>query len=300
MNVSDWRSAPVGAVARLYAGETERWRRDLHWDIASQWATVESARTSWRLPGFIARSSSNEVLGWSFHLLHRDGLQVGALVADSPATTERLVDAILRSDEARTASSVMMFGYLDAPGLDQCLSPRGLAVERYRYLQRSLTASTAAPLAEARNYDHADAAAVTSLLAASYDAVDPLRPFAKSGQRDEWTEYVAQLTHGHGCGVFVPALSPVLPGEFGGLAGATLVTRLSPGVAHLAQVAVDPVMRGRKIGWQLVLAAMAAAAGEGCERLTLLVSERNEAAGKLYERLGFVETAEFQSVGRPR
>jgi len=300
MILIDWRSATVEAVSRLYAAETGRWRRDLHWDISAQWATVEGARASRRLPGFIAESSSGQVLGWSFHLLHRGALQVGALVADSAATTERLVDAILRSDEARTASSLMMFGYLDAPGLERCLSPRGLAVERYRYLQRSLTAGGAEPPAAARTYDHTDAAAVASLLAASYDAIDPLRPFARSGHRDEWIEYVAQLTHGAGCGVFEPAMSPVLPGEFGGLDGAALVTRLAPGVAHLAQVAVQPVMRGRKVGWQLVLAAMAAAERQGCDRLTLLVSERNEAAGRLYERLGFVHTGAFQSVGRPQ
>lgn len=300
MIVRDWRTARDEAVSRLYETETKRWQRDLHWDIASQWAAVETARATHQLPGFIAESPSGEVLGWSFHLLHRDALQVGALVADSPATTERLVDSILRSDEARTASSLMMFGYLDAPGLDGCLSPRGLTAERYRYLQKALPARQADSGARGRTFDHADTTAVTDLLVASYDAVDPLRPFAKTGRRDEWVEYVSQLTCGDGCGTFEPTMSPVSPCEFGGLDGAALVTRIAPGVAHLAQVAVHPVVRGRKIGSQLLRDVMAAAQRQGCDRLTLLVSERNEAAGRLYERLGFVQAAEFQSVGGPR
>jgi len=297
MILIDWRTAGVEATSRLYAAETERWRRDLHWDIAPQWATVEAARASRQLPGFIAQSRTGDTLGWSFHVIHRDALQVGALVADSPATTERLVAAILRSDEARTASSLMMFGYLEAPGLDACLSPRGLAAERYRYLQKTLPAR-APELGPVRTFDHADTTAVTDLLVASYDAVDPLRPFAKTGRRDEWVEYVAQLTCANGCGTFEPAMSPVTPCEFGGLDGAALVTRIAPGVAHLAQVAVHPVVRGRKIGSQLLRDVMTSAQRQGCGRLTLLVSERNEAAGRLYERLGFAETATFASVGR--
>lgn len=297
MNVIDWRTARGEVVSRLYAAETERWRRDLHWNIASQWATVEAARASGQLPGFIAQSSSGDVLGWSFQVVHHDTLQVGALVADSPATTERLVNVILHSREARATASVMMFGYFDAPGLHACLAPRGLAAERYRYLQKQLPARTSDSGAAIRTFDHADSTAVTDLLVASYDAVDPLRPFAKTGRRDEWVEYVTQLTCVSGCGTFEPAMSPVIPCEFGGLDGAALVTRLAPGVAHLAQVAVHPVVRGRKIGSQLMRDVMAAAQRKGCDRLTLLVSERNEAAGRLYDRLGFVKAATFASVG---
>lgn len=298
MIVSDWRTAGSAAVARLYTAETERWRHDLHWDIAGQWPTVETARTSGLLPGFIARSGGGEILGWSFQVVHRDMLQVGALVADSPATTARLIDAILNSVEADGAASLMMFGYLAAPGLAASLAPRGLSVERYRYLHRSLPAGQVDLPATTRAFDFTDTAEVTDLLIASYDAIDPLRPFARTGRRDEWVEYVAQLTAANGCGAFDPGLSPVTPCEFGGLDGAALVTRIAPAVAHLAQIAVHPVVRGRKIGRQLVRHAIAAARDGGCDRLTLLVSARNAAAGRLYERLGFEEIATFASVGR--
>jgi ribosomal protein S18 acetylase RimI-like enzyme len=297
MIVSDWRVAGVEAVSRLYAGETLRWRRDLHWDIAAQWPMVEVARTNGQLPGCIALSSAGEVLGWSFQVVYRDALQVGALVSDSPATTERLLDAIMTSGEARAAHSIMMFGYFEAPGLDACLGRYGLALERYRYLQKALGAEAREP-AIARTYDHANATAVTSLLAASYEAIDPLRPFAKTGHRDEWVEYVTQLTVANGCGVFEPAMSPVSPFEWGGLEAAALVTRISPAVAHLAQVAVHPVVRGRSLGRQLVTSAMGLAKGHGCDRVTLLVSEKNARAAALYARMGFAEGAAFASVGR--
>lgn len=299
MILNDWRAASTAAVARLYAEETERWRRDLRWDIAPQWAAVEAARASGQLPGCLAQSRTGDTLGWSFYVRHRDALQVGALVADSPATTARLVNAILTSPDAQSASSVMMFGYFAAPGLDGCLAPYGYSVESYRYLQKTLSADEPAPPLVVRTYDHTHATALTNLLVASYDVVDPMRPFAKTGRREEWVEYVTQLTVANGCGTFQPAMSPVCSDGRHGLEAAALVTRIAPTVAHLAQVAVHPVMRGRKIGRQLVSNAMAAAARQGCERFTLLVSERNETAIRLYERLGCDATARFVSVGRP-
>jgi GNAT superfamily N-acetyltransferase len=307
MIIRDWRTAGVEAVSRLYAVETARWRRDLHWDIEGQWPTVESARRSGQVPGLIAQSSTGDALGWSFQVVHRDALQVGALVSDSPATTERLVNAIMTSAEGRAARSVMMFGYFEAPGLDGCLERYGLAMERYRYLQKPLETEAgesafAAPELRrdrltSRTYDHAKATDVTNLLIASYAAVDPLRPFAKTGRRDEWIEYVTQLTVANGCGTFEPALSPVVPGEFGGLHGAALVTRIAPAVAHLAQVAVHPVVRGRSLGHRLVARAMTAARDQGCDRFTLLVSEKNTRASSLYARMGFVDGGAFASVG---
>lgn len=309
MILIDWRTASVEAVSRLYAAETARWRGDLHWDIESQWPTVESARLGGLVPGFIAQSSTGEVLGWSFQVVHRDVLQVGALVSDSPATTARLVNAIVTSAEGRAARSIMMFGYFDAPGLDSCVGPYGFAVERYRYLQKMLSqepghpgdislSRRSAPGAKGDHYDHLNATDMTNLLIASYAAVDPLRPFAKTGRRDEWIEYVAQLTVANGCGTFEPAMSPVVAGEFGGLHGAALVTRIAPGVAHLAQVAVHPVARGRSLGHQLVASAMTAARNHGCDTFTLLVSEKNTRAASLYQRMGFVDGGAFVSVGR--
>ena len=184
-------------------------------------------------------------------------------------------------------------------------------MEHYRYLQKAFGAETGEPSAFAptalrrdrlltRTYDHANATDLTNLLVASYDVVDPMRPFAQTGHRDEWVEYVTQLTVANGCGTFEPTMSPVLSFECRGLAGAALVSRIAPDVAHLAQVAVHPVMRGRKLGRQLVINAMTTAQRQGCERFTLLVSERNETATRLYERLGFEVTASFASVGRPQ
>jgi len=77
------------------------------------------------------------------------------------------------------------------------------------------------------------------------------------------------------------------------------VTKLSHDTVHLAQVAVAPEARGRGLARRVVTASLAAADAAGYARATLLVSERNRPARRVYDRLGFAEVAVCR-VGGPR
>lgn len=57
-------------------------------------------------------------------------------------------------------------------------------------------------------------------------------------------------------------------------------------LAHVMHLAVDPVMRGKRIGEQLLLHARAAAKAAGCTRWYLNVKRDNTSALRLYERCG--------------
>lgn len=58
--------------------------------------------------------------------------------------------------------------------------------------------------------------------------------------------------------------------------------------ARLCSLAVDPRFRGRGVGRRLVCSVLAAAAERGMKRVFLEVAAENEAALRLYGRLGFV------------
>jgi len=126
-----------------------------------------------------------------------------------------------------------------------------------------------------------------------------LRPTATI---DEWLDYVASLVTG-------PWLRP-LPavGELreskaasrAGFDGGRDHTDLGLGTAHIAQVAVDPDMRGRGWGRALVASAMAAAAAANYKRLTLLVAETNAPAAALYADLGFTDSLALHRRRPPR
>jgi len=57
--------------------------------------------------------------------------------------------------------------------------------------------------------------------------------------------------------------------------------------AHITNLAVHPAFRRRKIGEQLLRAAMHMACSLGAERATLEVRASNEPAKQLYEKFGF-------------
>ncbi len=116
---------------------------------------------------------------------------------------------------------------------------------------------------------------------------------------DEWREYAAQLLGSEACGTFEPGLSASVLSPAGVLEGVVLTTVVSPTTAHIAQVAVDPSRRGGGAATRLVRAVLEQARAAGYDRVSLLVSERNTAARRLYARLGFNETASFIAAGRP-
>jgi ribosomal protein S18 acetylase RimI-like enzyme len=316
MQIDDWRTATPSEIAPCYAAERTRWRSTLHWDTTRTWQTVEAARSSGALPGFVLRDEFGAIRAWSFHLLHRGELQLGSLVAYSLRATECLVKAIAESPEARSASRWMAFGWFDAPGLANLLRIHGVRSERYRYLHRDLLRdpeqgwrqpeawrqtcrSAETPGAsQLRSWRREDDVRLASLLSSAYGGPDSARPFAAGSTIEEWGEYAANLVHGGACGTFDPDLSCVsISGQE--LDGAAVMTRLLPTTAHLAQLAVRGDTQGCGLGERLLVAALDAAGRAGCECVTLLVRETNVNAGRLYARLGFAERARFLSASSP-
>lgn len=297
MKVTDWRLADAGAMAPLYAEEAGRWRRKLRWDTSDLWSRIETARSAGTLPGFVVMAPGGRIRGWSFHLRHGDTVQIGGLATASHEATADLIDAIWTSDEAASAQGALVFGHFEAPGLIQELAAKGMPVKRYRYLLRSLspeasdrTPSGAAP----RQWQAGDLSGVSDLLARAYGP-DPARPFAPEGRPADWVEYLNQLLGTPGCGTFDPAVSLVASSNSDGLHGVALVTRLAPETAHLAQLAVHPEVQARGMGTALLAEVMTRTGAAGYRALTLLVSESNVGACRLYDQCGFTESAAFLS-----
>ena len=69
--------------------------------------------------------------------------------------------------------------------------------------------------------------------------------------------------------------------------------RVDAGTVHLVSMWTDPAARGRGVGALLVNVVVGWAAGAAVE---LWVTRGNDAAHRLYERCGFVETGDFQML----
>lgn len=296
MSVRDWRSLTRLEMEPWYRAEQAWWSEELAWDTSPNWAIVEQARAAGTLPGFVLYDGAAAV-GWSFFLVHRSTLQIGALTARTPDAATSLLDAILETPEARGAQSAMVFAPLVQRWLAEVLACRGFSVRPFRYLMRRLEPPVEGPLT-GQPFDAARLTEVAALLSRAYPGADSARPFAPAGTWEEWVDYTAQLVAHTGCGTLVPACSVLEERASGGpgLLGAVLTTRLAARTGHLAQVAVDPACQGQGMGGRMVRGALAQLGAHGFTHATLLVADDNAAAVRMYAGLGFEEAGRFVSA----
>jgi len=316
--IADWRDAKADLVGAALAAEAGRWRSDLAWDVGEAWQSIEPARRSGSLPGFLAVDFSGRVVGWTCYLLHHGTLQVAVLTARAPEVTSALVHAILSSPDAQHADVHSVCVRDAAPLVRETLTAHGFSTVTYRYLTlapkrrvdtgpRTTDTGPRTPNDELnadhgpRTTDHGpigfrpfvsnDFEPVVRLCARAYPSHD-VRAFAPLGSDDEWRDYVRGLTSGPGCGRLVADASRVLDGRTG-IEASVIATDLGLGTGHIAQVVVDPALQGRGIGTALVSHAADIFASRGYARVTLLVSADNQRAARVYAGLGFRNRASF-------
>jgi len=279
----------------------DAWRHELGWDVRTSWRVIEPARASGVLPGFVARDDNGRVAGWTWFLVHHGCLQVAALVGDREPVVRALVDAIMNSDLAQSATARVVSARGTPPGLEAALTAHGFDVAPYAYRMAQLDPAPAA-LAEGRAWRPTDVPAAAALCARAYTDRGDVRAFAPHGTDDEWRDYVRSLLETDGCGTMMPEASFVVDGPGGTLSAACITGRIGDDVAHLSQIVVDPGQQGRGLGRRVLRASMAAAAAAGLRRMSLLVAENNTQAGRIYAPLGFSDVGSFvvASGSQPR
>lgn len=293
----DWRTLSIERVAPLYAAEIERWGSTLEWETAKDWDEVEKGRQLGTVAGVVIINETGAIAGWCYYLVHKRALQIGSFMASSDVVAQAMIDAVLNDENRAAVDTVTLFAFADTPNLAAALRSRGLSVDRYWYLGRELPRVAPPRLPDVRKWRVDDVQATAELLARSYDARDESRPFAPRGLAEDWVEYVQQLTTGSGCGRLMTDVSICVPGGPKRLLAVGLVTRIAEGTSHLVQLAVDPQMRGRHLGSQLLENVCSAANQAGCARMTLFVGGRNSRARSLYESHRFENMASFIAAG---
>jgi hypothetical protein len=167
---------------------------------------------------------------------------------------EALVEAVLASEQARTSTAQVWSVRGTPPSLAEALTASGLRVEPYLYLTADLTAARdsepdlgfrrVASRSRHPRVARSDEIAAARLLADAYRSADHVRAFAPDGSDESWLAYLRTLVATDGCGTLLP--SATLVAEHDGLAAAVVTTTIDSerGVAHLAQLAVNPRTQG--------------------------------------------------------
>lgn len=298
MRLANWRDANACAFTDIWHAQSRRWAERLSWDNSATWAALEAQRRSGALPGLILLDGTR-IAAWSFFLIHRGTLQIGACEADNVSSTGILLDAMLSmADSDLAPSGAMLFAFSDAPGLRTALSSRGFETDSYAYLTCDLPTRLQRP--PDADWDRDLALQIPELLARAYGLPTLTRPFARHGLLEEWREYAGQLIGTDACGRFAPRLSSSRVADDGSLEGAVITTVVGPGCVHVAQVAVAPERRGSGLATAMLRDVLAKASADGFASASLLVGEHNAGARRIYDSLGFREAARFISAGRSR
>jgi ribosomal protein S18 acetylase RimI-like enzyme len=294
MIIRHWRDIDSQLMATLYKREQRSWLTTLGWDASTTWTTIEAARVTWGLPGFVALERGR-VRGWTFYLPEQGQIHVGGLSADTPRATCLLLDALIDAADTADAQAISCFMFERAPALTLELTRRGFDVEPFLYLQRQELKAGWRASADATATDGwqpGDTDRAAALLRAAYGKGAAGRHFAPNVQFAEWRRYLQNLVEHTACGSVVASATRVLRGD-DGLDGLALLTAVGARTAHLAQVAVHPTLHGQGIASRLVHEACALAADQGYTSATLLVGATNRPARRLYESLGFSTRAAF-------
>jgi ribosomal protein S18 acetylase RimI-like enzyme len=292
----DWSTASAEALQPLYAREGASWSRDFDWDMDDAWAQIETARHAGRLPGVVIEDATDAARGFAFCFIDDGVAQLGPVVCDAAEDALPLVANTLAQARRAGAWAASYFGPSRGPHLERALVDAGFTVGRHAYLARDLRdlePATESGGPDARAYQRWSGGLATpaaALLQAAYGSDGP--HFARDGRLDQWHRYVRSLMDHTGCGRLDPA-STLAWCEGHRVMGLALVTRIGPGVAHLAQLAVHPDARGLGRGGALLDTAMARARAAGCVRMTLLVDESSAQARRVYDKRRFTQAGCF-------
>jgi ribosomal protein S18 acetylase RimI-like enzyme len=97
-----------------------------------------------------------------------------------------------------------------------------------------------------------------------------------------------------GCGTFFgPASYAAIDASTRVLHGVSLASLVASDVGHITQVCVAPSHMGTGLGYELMRRSLLALAAHGCRSASLTVTTANEAALRLYQRMGFVKRRDF-------
>jgi len=287
----EWQTLAAERMAPLYAEETERWQRLLEWDMTARWQEIERRRRQGLASGIVAMDDATNIHGWCHFGVRERALRIEAFVADNDDIAQMMLDRLLSAPALTFIERVSAFLFTDHHSLAQALRARGLAVDRYWYLGRELNTVAPPALQGLRRWRIEDSLATAALFGRAYESQIATRPFAPLGTQEQWFGYINELTCG-AYGTILPEASVCLTAGPDKLTAVAIVTRVGESTAHLAQLAVDPQMRRKRLGMQLMEMVSAAAARVGCRRLTVIVAGVNRPARSMFEN-----EARFRAMG---
>lgn len=312
LNILDLRHYSASDLKPLLDVENREWLRRLNWDYRTSTDLILRYLDSRVLPGYVALEESR-VIGYSFCVYE----EAKAVIGDVYATTSR--DGRISATEIERQLLEHLIPMLQhSPGTERIeaqllLHPSGrlsgvfreagFEIFRREFMQLDLGDrdwKSGAKLPDGlamRPWTEDDFSAAGHLIASAYAG------HLDSRINDQYQSVAGSMRFLHniirfpGCGRFDATASRVIVGDKGReMVGVLLCSQVRDEVAHITQVCVAPEWQGRGLGGLMMVDCAANLRRQGLGAVTLTVTQQNQGAVSLYERLGFKRRHAFDAM----
>ncbi|MGO8719379.1 MAG: GNAT family N-acetyltransferase [Acidobacteriaceae bacterium] len=316
----DLRHFSAQHLRPLLEEESALWSQHLHWDYRSSASLVLQYIESHLLSGYAALDQGR-VCGYIFCVYEtnkavigdvfasREGVDEAAAVAIELQLIDRLLETLQHSPDLTRVEAQLL---LHPHGLhrepferaDFQLYPRlfmELDLNRSETSESSLAARPdefAGPgEGHYRRWKNSDFELSPQLITASYAGhIDSEinDQYLSLGGAQRFLHNVVRFP---GCGIFEEQASWVLAAPNNDrLLGLLLCSRVSADVGHVTQVCVLPEFQRQGVGEKLLELCADSLRANGCNAVTLTVTERNSSAVNLYRQLGYHVQHRFDAM----
>lgn len=301
--IVDLRELRAAELEPLLHEEIRTWQESLDWDFQKSADLVRRFVDLRSLNG-CALIEGGTVMGYAYFVLEEHKGLIGDLYMRRSIRTghgeARLLNGVL--DEmmrvpniSRIESQLMM---IESPWTQQLPAPRFLS----SYVRNFMVADLArASLSEARvryrvyiekwveSYQEPAAQLIASAYTGHVDSHINDQYRSVAGAR----RFLFNIVQYPGCGTFHRSASFAAFDPEGRLCGLCLTSLVAPDVGHVTQICVADWVRGAGVGYELLRQSLAALRESGCKKVSLTVTNSNQDAIKLYQRVGFKTRRQF-------
>jgi ribosomal protein S18 acetylase RimI-like enzyme len=317
MEILDLRHFSSADLRPLLEDEIAMWERLLSWDYGTSAEMILRYMDAKILPGYAAIERGN-IFGYSFFvyeqskgvigdLFVRESVRDGGRTPDRHEVEERLLTHVIETLQQspgihRVEAQLLSHhtGEVARPFLQQGFSRHSRVFMNFA-MGRHAPASigTQPPISaqfEVHPWSEQEYQSAAALITAAY------RGHVDSEINDQYRtltgslRFLNNIVRFPGCGTFDPQASfVVFQRRTRTMVGLILCSQVRPDVGHITQICVLPEYRSAGLGKALLAASTENLRKRGFHFISLTVTEANDRAIALYERIGFESARVFDA-----
>ena len=309
MEILDLRHFSSADLRPLLEEEIALWGRMLAWDYSQSAEMILRYMEAKILPGYAAIERGG-IFGYSFFVYEQSKGVIGDLfVRDGGRTANRqeveerllthVIETLQQSPGIHRVEAQLLAhetGEVSRPFLAQGFSRHPRVFMNYEMAAHAQTTPPLAPEFELRPWAEEHYQSAAAVITAAYrghvdsDVNDQYRTLSGS------LRFLNNIVRFPGCGTFDPQSSFVIFNRrTRTLVGLILCSQVRADVGHITQVCVLPEYRSAGLGVVLIAATTKSLRERKFNAISLTVTEANDRAIVLYERIGFESKRVFDA-----